>query len=263
MSRQDEDLKAPRIAWPTIVVAIAALATFAGSFVVAQYSLVAAAVVATIAIFAAFTPVHEAAHHNVARSRFVNGLVGHACVLLLMGSLGAYRFLHGEHHKHTNKVDDDPDRFSGTGPSLLLPLRWATQDLAYLVFYGRHWSHRPLAERLDLVASAVLYAALVLAAVIAGERALVVVIAVWLVPSRVALVLLAWTFDWLPHRPHSDVDRHRATTLHSSPLLSVLMLGQNFHLVHHLFPGVPFYRYTRVWNARRRELVALGARDRK
>ncbi len=26
----------------------------------------------------------------------------------------------------------------------------------------------------------------------------------------------------------------------------------NYHLVHHLYPTVPFYRYRRLWNARER-----------
>ena len=33
-------------------------------------------------------------------------------------------------------------------------------------------------------------------------------------------------------------------------LLTPLLLSQNYHLVHHLYPTVPFYRYLRVWRAR-------------
>ena len=33
----------------------------------------------------------------------------------------------------------------------------------------------------------------------------------------------------------------------SEPWLSPLLLYQNYHLVHHLHPVVPFYRYIRVW----------------
>jgi len=28
---------------------------------------------------------------------------------------------------------------------------------------------------------------------------------------------------------------------------------QNYHLVHHLYPNVPFYRMVKIWNARRDE----------
>jgi fatty acid desaturase len=35
-----------------------------------------------------------------------------------------------------------------------------------------------------------------------------------------------------------------------------MTLGQSVHLVHHLYPGVPFYRYRRVWDARVAPAVA-------
>ena len=30
-------------------------------------------------------------------------------------------------------------------------------------------------------------------------------------------------------------------------MLSPLLLNQNYHLVHHLHPVIPFYKYVRVW----------------
>ena len=67
-----------------------------------------------------------------------------------------------------------------------------------------------------------------------------------------------------PHAPHEvtvDVDRYRATVVRSGALWTFLLLGQNHHLVHHLFPAVPFHRLASVWRARRAELVAHGAGD--
>jgi fatty acid desaturase len=34
-------------------------------------------------------------------------------------------------------------------------------------------------------------------------------------------------------------------------LLTPVLLCQNYHLVHHLYPTVPFYRLLKVWNAKR------------
>ena len=31
------------------------------------------------------------------------------------------------------------------------------------------------------------------------------------------------------------------------PVLTALTLFNNFHLIHHLYPGVPFYRLSRIW----------------
>jgi len=33
-------------------------------------------------------------------------------------------------------------------------------------------------------------------------------------------------------------------------LLTPVLLYQNYHLVHHLYPTVPFYRYISIWRAR-------------
>ncbi len=38
-------------------------------------------------------------------------------------------------------------------------------------------------------------------------------------------------------------------------LLTPLMVYQNYHLIHHLYPSVPFYKYIKVWNLRRDELI--------
>jgi len=261
------DLHAPSIAWPTIALAFSCIAAFVAVCVGAVVGVVAlpvACALSTIVIFAAFTPVHEAAHRSLCTSnRVINDVVGRACVLLLAGSLGAYRFIHNEHHVHTNEPDADPDAWSGRAPTVLLPLRWATQDAGYIAFYLRHFTTRPALERFDFVASSLLYVAVGVSAALTGH--LPVVIACWALPSRLALVLLAWTFDWLPHKPHTitaRVDRYRATSLSSSSLLTPLLLAQNYHLVHHLFPGPPFYRLPSIWRARRADLLARGVIDR-
>ena len=80
-----------------------------------------------------------------------------------------------------------------------------------------------------------------------------------------ALVVLAWTFDWLPHTPHdvtARTDRYRATAVRSNPMLTVLLIAQNFHGVHHLFPAVPFYRVPALWRAQREQLLLAGLEDR-
>jgi fatty acid desaturase len=86
-------------------------------------------------------------------------------------------------------------------------------------------------------------------------------LACWILPARVAMLLLAFSFDYLPHRPHkitADEDRFRATHVFPNPLLTPLLLFQNYHLIHHLYPAVPFYRYGRIWRATREDLCGRG-----
>ena len=75
---------------------------------------------------------------------------------------------------------------------------------------------------------------------------------------------LSFSFDYLPHKPHfvlASENPYRATRLFADPLLTPIFLYQNYHLVHHLYPGIPFYRYARVWREKRDELTRRGARE--
>ena len=85
---------------------------------------------------------------------------------------------------------------------------------------------------------------------------------IYLIPERVAMFVLAWWFDWLPHHDLEDTqreNRYRATRnrVGSEWILTPLLLSQNYHLVHHLHPSIPFYRYVAAWQ--RNEAAYLSA----
>ena len=97
----------------------------------------------------------------------------------------------------------------------------------------------------------------------------------WLLeaPKRAAILLLAWSFDYVPHRPHTHArvgtDVVGCTskvggvfsspgTGDAPPALDKVLLYQTYHNVHHLFPTVPFYRYAAIWRRHRDELLAAG-----
>jgi fatty acid desaturase len=85
------------------------------------------------------------------------------------------------------------------------------------------------------------------------------VLLLWLVPAWFAQGFLALVFDWLPHHPHTNRERYRDTRLILVPGLYTLLLGQNLHLIHHLFPRLPFYRYSDCYAALRELLAAKGS----
>jgi fatty acid desaturase len=77
----------------------------------------------------------------------------------------------------------------------------------------------------------------------------------WFIPTRIALFLIAVVFVILPHHPalvsHHE-DPYLATTMRMGWewLLTPLLVYQNYHLIHHLYPTVPFYKMHRVWYLR-------------
>ena len=225
-----------------------------------EISLLTGAILSTIMAYASFTPLHDAAHRSVGRCRWISAVVGRAAGIPLMAPFPAFRMMHLAHHKHTNDPENDPDIWSGSGPRLLLPLRWITQDLHYYGIILRSWSTQSRSHRYEIVGVVALQAVLVTTAVTAGFG--IEVLCLRLIPARIATGMLAFALDYLPPRPHKTrarEDRFRATHIIDNRLLTLPLMGHNYHLIHHLYPGAPFYRYGRIWNERKDMLKALGA----
>ena len=69
------------------------------------------------------------------------------------------------------------------------------------------------------------------------------VFALYVIPATMGRLLMGIFLSWLPHHPFVTGDRYRATTLRRGRLLTIASVGHNMHLVHHLWPRVPFYSY--------------------
>jgi len=260
-TRRESPFVSPDVAWPTLCVLALALLASGGGAALGVSGAVPEAVamlICTAGAYLAFTPLHEAAHQSISRSVALNAVVGRVGGVLLMGPFAAVRHFHLEHHRHTNDPVVDPDRYSGRGPWWLLPLRWLTQDIHYYARWLRGVRSRPRAEVLETSLTFALQLLAVVALCMAGKGREALLY--WVVPARLAIGFLAFSFDWLPHRPHHETDRYLATRVMPGRALEALLLGQNYHLIHHLYPGVPFYRYRRIWEAQRDKLLARGVR---
>lgn len=251
-------------AWPTVVLAVVTLVVWFGAVLGHLAGVLPtwlAALAAFLAAYVTFTPVHEATHGNVGgRSRpWLDTVVGWASALPLLAPFAAFKTLHLRHHAKTNHPDEDPDFWvAGTGWRVvarcltMIPHLYATY-LGPLARASRTAARtRPLA-----IAYLVLQGLVFLGLAWAGHGATVLFVLV--LPSWLAVGVLAFAFDWLPHHPHSTQGRYVDTRAIPSRLLEFLLLGQNLHLVHHLWPSVPFYRYGVVFEASKRALAAKGA----
>ena len=81
----------------------------------------------------------------------------------------------------------------------------------------------------------------------------------WLIPTWIASGALGFVLDWIPHHPHTNTGRWTNARILDCSWLTVPMLGQNYHLVHHLWPRVPFYRYGILFHAQRELLISHGS----
>ncbi|MGK3984325.1 fatty acid desaturase [Sorangium sp. So ce136] len=257
--------KVPRVAWGTV-------ALFSGLFTGWSVALAggvlgwlptpAAMALSGASVFAAFTVMHDASHNAVSRVRWLNSLLGHASASLLFLTFVHFKNVHLRHHRFTGDPARDPDRFTGEGPSWMLPLRWATADVHYALAYEAPEGGMSKRDARETWLSLAVVAAIALGLCLSGHA--VDFVLFWLLPARVMLFWLAYSFDYVPHqRPHCrsrDESPYRASFVVGGRAMTVLMLCQNYHLVHHLYPSVPFYRYPQIWRDRRAVLLAKGAR---
>jgi fatty acid desaturase len=254
-------IRRPAIAWPILALLASACLIFSFStfaFLVLGLPLIWAMLLNAVASYMAFTVAHEATHSSVSSNQKVNDWAGRlAMVLLEPGPFFAvFRYIHMQHHKFTNDHEKDPDTYCGRGPAWLLPARWLTLDFVYFSNYLRseNFQKRPTREKREFALSILFMIAVITAMTLAGW--LEYYLLLFFVPTRIAKLIIVIAFDFLPHHPHkitSKEDRYRCTSnrVGLEWLLTPLFIYQNYHLVHHLYPTVPFYRYLRIWEARR------------
>lgn len=237
------ELSAGETAWPTVVLFFAALAVQSVSTMAALSGVwpVAAAVLLNSACaFAQFTVVHDATHRTLSRTTWLNDSFGTAATFVLCGPFEAIRRNHLHHHAHTNDPLHDPD-FWVAGET------WLTTAARCLTTLQAHyWSYLTRLRRRDAAfAKAVATIALIVVlhawAFFAGH--LTDLLLYWTLPAQLGVAWLALTFDYWPHRPHTERGRLRDTANILPAWLDPFFLRQNLHAVHHLYPQLPWYRY--------------------
>jgi beta-carotene hydroxylase len=258
----------PGFGWPTILLTFALFAAALGATWGAlggHLSYLVAAIVNTVFFYAIYTPVHEAVHANISLKqkhlRWVDDLIGHLCCAPLWLFYLQHRKQHMVHHRAAN-TDNDPDIYArGSFPGWVF-LRLPKSLISYFnpVSLYRECLRFDVPRR-QIAITMLTYAAQ--AAVVVwlltrgyGFELLVLYLIPWWIGQSVMLTLFTWT----PHHDHSETGRYRDTRASVFPGANALLLGQNHHLIHHMMPGVPWYRYEVTFNDIRPLLEQNGAR---
>ena len=256
----------PAVSWPIACLLVTGLGLYLGSstlYLTDTWPWWATVLTNAVAGYALFTVAHDTAHASGSSNHTLNTWMGRIATPFFAphAAYPVWRFIHMQHHRFTNHdTTQDPDHYTQEGPAWQRLPRWATIDLFYLVFYMRHWGSRPAKERREEIIGLTLMVAVFAALLISsGFWALAVIV---LIPGRLTIIYLAWAFDYLPHaglhhKPAEDKFKATRIRVGGERLLSPVMLYQNYHLVHHLHPRVPFHKYVQVW--RRNETSYLDA----
>lgn len=230
---------------PTLLLFVAIINIFSASiiaYLLEYLPLQASAAINLLCLYALYTVNHEAVHRLVHPNRTVNNWVGRIAAVLEGTTFPMFRILHPQHHAFTNHPESDPDYVIGRKPRWLLPL-WTlvrlTHDNSFMI-NRRLWSnkHPQLIEHLITVG---LQLSAVISAACMGH--LQDVLWLWVIPLLMAGALIELTVAWAVHFPQESQHPLENTRIFKGQLLQILMLNQNYHIVHHLWPGIPWFRY--------------------
>jgi fatty acid desaturase len=262
-----------KVEWPTLALLVATYGLWAlGVSWAAALWLPLGMICVALAAVQHSSLCHEALHGHPTRLRWLNEALVFPQLSLVI-PYGRFRDLHLIHHRDENLTDpyDDPEsnyrdpavwvRMPAWGRAVLnfnntLFGRTLVGPLVGQVFFMREdWRAIRGGDRAALRAWLVHIpaAALVIWAVLAGEMPLW---AFCLATYGALGVLKIRTY--LEHRAH-EATQGRTVIVEDRGLLALLFLNNNYHVVHHERPGVPWYRLPALFRAER--AAFLGKND--
>lgn len=206
-----------------------------------------------VALHLAGTVIHDASHNSAHRNRTVNAVLGHISALILGFSFPVFTRVHLQHHAHVNDPENDPDHFVSTGgPLWLIAARFFYHEIYF--FQRRLWRKW---ELLEWFLGRLAVGLLVFTA--CQFDFLGYLFNYWFSPALVVGIALGLFFDYLPHRPFEERDRWKNARVYPSGALNLLIMGQNYHLIHHLWPSIPWYRYKPTYEVMKPLLDSKGS----
>lgn len=209
---------------------------------------------------------HEGIHGTLFRNKRLDRLFGFVMGAPSMFTVTAYGVNHLLHHKHTRTKEDPDDIRNFTDDPQRLSLLYYLWLFFGMTFYvGRvSWvamTHGSPEERRRMIAERMILSVVGLGIVAASwwYGFFGVVMQVWIIPLLIASFygnVRGWAEHTLTEAGHPLTETRTVT---SNPLFSFLNINLNYHLEHHLFPGVPWYNLPKVHRILLDDYRAAGA----
>lgn len=204
-----------------------------------------------------FTPLHESVHRVASKNKLLNDLIMHGTWPIFLNAPQVFKMLHLTHHAKTNQGKDDPDHFTSaqtwTG-------RWIKSFLlifSYYFYAFRNFQRNP--SNIFWMGISVLAPLAALAFSLMSPYS-VALIWSWILPAFASIGVLAFINTAWPHHPGERSHKMKNTKILIVPKpLEWIMFNQNYHLIHHLRPTLPWYEYPAYWRANREKLISEGA----
>lgn len=214
---------------------------------------------------------HEATHRNISgvqgQLKWLNELVGQIGSFPFFLPYRAFRINHMAHHRLTNHHGDDPDMWFAGKSFFAVLLRGSLLLPAYEVSLIK-LIRKGYATRLDLL-------------IIYGERLAAVALVVglfsagygaaafwlWIAPCLTVMIALGF-LAYAVHYPHESTENLLASNIwlgdkRLQPLITAVFMFQNYHLIHHEYPRLPFYKCGKAFRMGEERLASLNAAIRR
>jgi fatty acid desaturase len=246
--------EAPAVAIPTVTLFVFVMTGITATWYFAlmgDLPMWAGAIINGLLTYGLFSVIHDASHHSLSSNKRFNETLGSIGLFFLFpyAPMVALRWVHNQHHIYANGPMD-PDRFEHESPWWQVPFRWTFFDGYYIYYFFKHGGKVIKRHAKALIIYYSSLALLFAASLYFGYGYELFML--WFIPSRITLFLVAIAFVILPHQPAlvaQNEDPYMATTMRLGWewLLTPLLVYQNYHLIHHLYPEIPFYKMHKVW----------------
>jgi fatty acid desaturase len=192
--------------------------------------------------------VHEGAHGTLFKTKRWNRWWGFAMGVPTLFLSTPFSINHSRHHRYI-RTEDDPDEFTNLtkDPRLLCTFYYLWLG-AGMLFYAPRLAYLAIArgtteQRKRLAVEQIVMLILVSCVLYLAWRGgwLPTLGRVWLIPLVFAMLIVnarTWAEHTLTVRGHPLTETR---TITSTRLFSFLQINLNYHLEHHLFPGIPWY----------------------
>lgn len=247
---------APAVAWPTLLLLVGvyvglAISTYGA--LTGQIEMWVAAVINGVILYGTYTIVYEGVHDNVvprnSTFRWVNMTAAFLGAIPLWMFIYPHRKSHMVHHTKCN-TEEDPDIYSRGSFGVVTFWRIPLATLSHFNPIGLYRQcvqfNVTTGQRLFSMATFAAYVAVVAAIVHAGYGFEFLIL--WLIPFFIGYGIMLIFFTWIPHHPHTLVGRYHDARCSLWAGGNLLTQGQNYHLIHHMMPWVPWYQYEKVFN---------------
>ena len=222
------------------------------------FYLLAAAALHGISLF-----VHEGVHGVLFQNEVANRAVSILCAVPVLQNFSAYKILHLQHHSNLGK-QGDPDHYRNytSWTNLEFLMHWSRLIIGYPIYLIMipvlGWQQAQSHDRFWIAFEIMIELIIGISLVILLPNHLL--LHGWLIPMGFINLMVNIRGMSQHTLLEHECDPIRGTrTLLTNPITRFFMCNENYHLEHHLYPGVPWYHLPKLHQAVKAELRDRGA----